>query len=238
MCRVVRSAVCVSFFLRLAFSRLIARPRPGDGVWWLVGLRGTCQSRPPARDGPADRAPAAFSRRIRRPQPKSQRAAARRRTTKPQIYPRADAASTRSFMRKSKTFARTGYFWQRAAQRTPSPRPSPPAQRQRPLDTMGAAESHTAKKQVNVDATKAPRRVRPPPATTQPSRHAGVLLRQARRRRRRQARDPAPDLLLEGGLRGRGGHGDLRLLLCRAGRQVPSQVLPVKTAAGRRVLRG
>ena len=199
---------------------------------------GPVRRRPPARDGLQDRAPSCFVPRIRRPQRKAQRATARADAAGDQSSIRRAAASSQSFMRKNKTFARTGSLAARSRPTRPSTARHPPEGRHRPLDTMGAAESHTAKKQVNVDEAKAPRRVRPPPATTQPSRRAGVLLGQARRRRRRQARDPAPDLLLEGGLRGRGGHGDLRLLLCRTRCQVPGQVHVVAPAAGRRILRG
>ena len=236
MCRVVRSAVCVSFFRRLAFSRLIARTRRGDGVLAGVGLPGPVRRRPLPRRSAGPRS-VVFCAAHTRPRAKT----AERDSA--QTQQEAKALSVRrgvlAVIYAKKQDLRAHRLF-RCAQPPDAPFHSapPPEGRHRPLDTMGAAESHTAKKQVNVDEAKAPRRVRPPPATTQPSRRAGVLLGQARRRRRRQARDPAPDLLLEGGLRGRGGHGDLRLLLCRTRCQVPGQVHVVAPAAGGRVLRG
>ena len=155
---------------RLRCSKRCGRVRSsscrGDGVWGAEGLPGPVTCDPPTPTVPQTALRRILAARARPTQRKAQSVTALRRSRRPHLYPRADRASAQSFMRKDETFARTGYFWQRAAQRTPSPRPSPPVQRGA-AHTMGAAESHTAKKQVNVDEAKAPRGVRPPPATIQ-----------------------------------------------------------------------
>ena len=57
-------------------------------------------------------------------------------------------------MREIKTFARTGTLAARSRPARSFTSPHPLSKRGGPPDTMGAAESHTAKKQVNVDEAK------------------------------------------------------------------------------------
>ena len=237
VCRVVRSAVCVSFHAP-AFSRLIGRPGAAMASWLGAG------SHAPVTPTLAETVCRTALRRALRRAYDAHSVAHRARQ-------RADAEGGQFFIhvrrrvlaviyaKERETFARTGHLAARSARRA-LPQRATPRRAPQTTHTMGAAESHTAKKQVNVDEAK-------------------EFFSAKSSGRRRQARDPAPDLLLEGGRRGRGGHGDLRLLLRRregvhwrvsigaearrvphagTGRQVPGQVHATAPAAGRRVVRG